>query len=402
MGQDANLIIIDEADLIEIESEGQTTKGKRKVDVLGRVFAIMISRPEVKVQMSSTPRKHEGRFSSACNEKGRGWKEYHYTSMESPTWNARMEKQLRSELNDLEWDQEVLAEFGRTEGGVFPADKLDLQCSDYRLSDMRPKENCVYALGVDWNEYPIGVHIVVVEYDWEKVKFKMVDKFVSNNKEFTQNKAIFDIVTVFQKWNASIIWGDAGHGNMQFESLNKFAVDNPKLGLAGKIRSCHMQEIEEVRDPFTNQVIKKQFKPLMVDLVLRRVELNLCEFPNSETVKRGLISQLKSFKVIRYTPAGVPVYSQGDDHDAISYLIAMAGLILKFSDIKGQMGFTNVIHVAGNFINGGRAKTPITPRVIGGPVFGRGNQAGVRAATRMLSPHERKRYLSRGAISRRI
>lgn len=397
MGQDANEIIIDEADLIEIESEKQTQKGKQKADVLGRVLAIMISRPEVRVRMSSTPRKHEGRFASACNEKERGWKEYHYTSMESPTWNARTEKQLRDELNDLEWDQEVLAEFGRTEGGVFPAEKLDQQTVPYKLINERRKDGCIYGIGVDWNEYPIGAHIVVVEYNWENVKFRMVDKMISCDKEFTQNKAIFDIITMFQKWDAAFIWGDAGHGNMQFESLHKFAVDNPNLRLMGKIRSCHMQEIEEVRDPFTNQVVKKQFKPLMVDLALRRIELSLCEYPEEESRKKMLVSQLKGMNIIRYTPAGVPVYSQGNDHTAIAYLIAMAGLILKFSDIKGIAAPPKVAIVRPSEEN----KRIVVPRAISGPFFGRGNQAGVYAATRGGIGNRRKQ-LSRGAIRRSI
>lgn len=334
-GQDAHIIIIDEADLIEMETANKEDDGGQR-DVIGRIMAIMISKPHVMMRMASTPRCHGSRFDQACKDADRGWRLFHVTAMQSPSWNDRTAKILRNEMTDLQWSQDVLAVLTRQEGGVIPAEKIDASCIDYDLATQVRQNDWLYGIGVDWNAFPIGCHMIAVGFNKTTAKFRMVDYKISNKETLTQTTAIFDICEFFQKWRADTLWCDAGFGTVQVEALIQFAVQHPHLQMMNKIKSCSMQEPIEIVDPFSRQPIKKQLKPLMADICTRRFESLLVELPTAgRTEKRGLVTQLKRFRVAHYTPSGVPVYSQGNDHGVISLFLAISSLVLTFSDLKG-------------------------------------------------------------------
>jgi len=331
-GQDADEIIIDEIDYLPEED-------------IDAIVAILASNKETLITVSSTPTGRKTKYWGFCTYKDQMWKEFKYTSMVSPEWTEETEEILRGMYSDAAWQHEIMAEFGDFEEGVFPTGKLESSLANYSYANCRRDSRCTYALGIDWNGYPIGIHMVVVEYDPLTAKFRTVAKKISNDKEFTQHSGIQDIISMYKTWMPKWVWADAGAGNMQIESLKKVAKEHPDLKMSKKVRGLHMHGNEIVKDPITKQDVKKQIKALMVDLCVRRVEIGSCEFPMPENDEDQLVDQLRNYKIDRITPTGTPVFSQGVDHTAIAWMCAMYAILINCTDIKKVQYCNKVIAV---------------------------------------------------------
>ena len=90
------------------------------------VAAIANERPEIGITTSSTPSGKRGVFYRQCVDKLLGYTEWYFPSQVNPEWNDEMEAQVRREYNQVQYEHEVLAEFGTEEQGVFNKDALDL------------------------------------------------------------------------------------------------------------------------------------------------------------------------------------------------------------------------------------------------------------------------------------
>ena len=299
------------------------------------------------------------------------------------------------------------AEFGQFEEGAFPTKKLVESMQSYTYAQCSRKPNCIYSMGVDWNEHPIGVHMVVVEYDPEYGQFKVVDKKISNDKEFTQTKAVEDIITTYRTWMPDWLWADAGAGGYQIETLKRVANAKPDLRLRKKIRGVVMHEKEIIKDPITKRDVKKQAKALMVDLCVRRVEIGQCIFPRIEDDENMLVDQIRNFKVERFTPNGIPVYSQGKDHTAVAWMVAMYAILLNRTDIKNVKHCKNVGSVPiYNSITGASTTTrsrSISNEIIGSREIKTKQDVQIESFRKVSQPQRRKHVahieLRRGVVS---
>ena len=84
-------------------------------------------------------------------ELAEGWKEFHYPSMCNPEWSEQMERELKSQFDEVSYEHEVLAEFGTETIGVFNKDYIDEAASKgYRLQD-GSQSNSPIAIGIDWD-----------------------------------------------------------------------------------------------------------------------------------------------------------------------------------------------------------------------------------------------------------
>ena len=102
----------------------------------------------------------------------------------------------------------------------------------------------------------------------------------------------------------------------------------------------------EISDPVSGLPIKKPVKQFMVDASCRAVEMRQVIFPQSEdTTTRivpseipfadiGILQQMRSFKIVKYSPTGVPTYSQDYEHTLTAWMLAIMGHVLEFSDMK--------------------------------------------------------------------
>ena len=268
-----------------------------------------------------------------CYDKSIGFKEWHIPGTLSPNWNAKTERLLRKQYSSAGWDHEIMALFGEVEGGVFSTKKLVRGLLDYTYENQQRKEGAIYTIGVDWNGAKAGVPIIVIEFDPENNSFTTIDKYISNEEEMTQTRALADVIMMMEKWDADFVYADAGYGRVQEEIFKKYAMDSGKTELLKKYKSIEMHGAMEIRDPLTKRKVPKQNKALMVDLAVQRVEADLCYWPSFENHEGNLVDQLRNFEILRHSQRGIPVYSQGEDHQLIAWCLAIYAMTLEFSDM---------------------------------------------------------------------
>jgi hypothetical protein len=338
-GQDAHMILIDEADYL----------GPSDFEV---ILAIQASRPDVLIWASSTPTGKREMFWRFCTEAPLGYKEFHFPSSVSPSWNEHTERLERAQYSDAGYKHEFEAEFGEIAEGVFLRKFVDASLQNYDLNKVRRNHDSLYTMGVDWNTAGNGTCLLITEWNKDfnsgRGAFKLAYKKVITQEEFTQIKACEEIIRMNEVWNPDCIYVDEGYGHTQIEMLRKYGIEHPISGLANKIKGIYFGDRMEIRDPATKQIVKKHMKPFMINLAARRMEDGQIILPESEDLKNGLVGQIRDYTVIRTTALGQPVYSIENDHSLIAWALCILGATMQHSDMIKQ-GRTVNIGLAGKF-----------------------------------------------------
>ena len=338
-GQDAHMILIDEADYLS-GSDFEV------------ILAIQASRPDVHIWASSTPTGKRDMFWRFCTDNELGYKEFHFPSSVSPSWSLQTERLERAQYSDTGYKHEFEADFGDIAEGVFLKKFVDACLQDYDIDKVRRNPDSLYTIGVDWNTAGNGTCIIVTEWNKNlnggKGAFKTVAKKVITQEEFTQVRSCEEIIELNEKWNPEYIYVDQGYGHTQIEMLRKYGIENPLTGLANKVKGIYFGDKMEIRDPVSKQMTKKHMKPFMVNLAARRMEDGQIIFPDSEDIKNGLVGQIRDYTVIRTTALGQPVYSDENDHAIAAWMLSILAATMEFSDINKQ-NRTASISIAGKF-----------------------------------------------------
>jgi hypothetical protein len=328
-GQDANYIVLDEADYLAD-------------DDLDAILAILASHPDCGLWASSTPTGKHQKYYQWSVQKDLGFKEFHYVSAESPSWTDEVQEFYKKTYNRATYEHEFLAEFGIQEKGVFRNDLLDSSLRQYDLPRNR-REGARVVIGVDWNGADIGVHITVTEFDGNI--YLLLLKEIIKAGDFTQHEAIARIMELDQKYDADYIYVDAGYGQVQVEMMHKIGLANPDTGWRKKVKAYNFGAKIEIRDPRTGAFVKKAAKPFMVNVTSLQLEQDRLLLPVSEDtqiitedtqeggVAQGLVQQMRNFEILRYSSTGLPTYSQGEEHTLIAYMLSIVGFVLEFSDM---------------------------------------------------------------------
>jgi len=182
-GQRADYLVLDELDYMN-ELDYST------------VAMIAAERPDIGTVASSTPTGKRGIFWRMCVDKSLGYNEHYHPSTENPAWCQQMEDDFRARLTPVQYEHEVMAEFGSEESGVFDKDKVDAamrkewyayneltesqkmplkgdrfpKILDYSLEKPK-KDNPFVCVGVDWDKYGASSSIIVLEYDLKINKY---------------------------------------------------------------------------------------------------------------------------------------------------------------------------------------------------------------------------------------
>jgi len=204
------------------------------------VAAIANERSDIGITASSTPTGHRGTFWKMCTDKAMGYTHWHFPSQRSPLWNQDMEDRARQEYNQIQYEHEVLAEFGTEEAGVFNKDALDAarnkmyytydpltnlqikKCEElgkrplefiYRAGDRAP-QNLYRTVGVDFDKYQAGSSIVVLDYDIKTRMFWVMKRIEVPRGEYTLDNAVNWIIEVNKIYDPRWIFVDRGYGEL--------------------------------------------------------------------------------------------------------------------------------------------------------------------------------------------
>lgn len=373
-GQDAHMILIDEADYLSTSD-------------FEVILAIQASRPDVLIWASSTPTGKREMFWRFCTDQELGYKEFHFPSSVSPSWSTQTERLERAQYSDSGYKHEFEAEFGDIAEGVFLRKFVDACLQNYDMEKIRKSPDSLYTIGVDWNTAGNGTCIIVTEWNKNlnagKGAFKVVCKKVITQEEFTQVRSCEEIIELNEIWNPEFIYVDQGYGHTQIEMLRKYGIEHPLSGMANKVKGIYFGDKMEIRDPVTKQIVKKHMKPFMVNLAARRMEDGQIILPESEDIKNGLVGQIRDYLVIRTTAMGQPVYSDENDHAIAAWMLSILAATMEFSDINKQNRNVS-IGIAGKFgekldkdfqlsrgklENEKRERLAVTPRWFGKSMF---------------------------------
>ena len=197
---------------------------------------------------------------------GNGWTEIYAPSnvnkellkMNPDTLQTYLED-IRDELSEMRYVQEVMAEFGEEELGVYQKKYIQQAILEgerlkFRYITKWPEEErkeylkrtqgqCIRILGVDWDKYAAATNMVCMEFgrfhqDAEGrivPIFKMLFRVEIARSEFTYINAMNKIIELNDEYKFDWIAIDRGYGEVQLEMLHKYGEEHPETGLADKV-----------------------------------------------------------------------------------------------------------------------------------------------------------------------
>jgi replicative DNA helicase len=338
-GQDAHVILIDEADYLSTSD-------------FEVILAIQASRPDVEIWASSTPTGKRDMFWRFCTDTELGFKEFHFPSSVSPSWTKQTERLERAQYSEQGYLHEFDAEFGDEAEGVFLNKYIDEAVETYDMEKITRNPSSLYTVGVDWNTAGVGTCVVVTEWNKNlkggRGAFRTIRKKIISQTDFTQVRSCEEIIKINDEWNPDFIYVDQGYGHTQIEMLRKYGLEHPHTGLANKLKGIYFGDRMEIRDPVTKQRVKKHMKPFMVNLAARRMEDGQVILPESEDIKNGLVGQIRDYTVIRRTALGQPIYSDDNDHAIVAWMLSILAATIEYSDMAKQNRIARV-GIAGRF-----------------------------------------------------
>lgn len=350
-GQHAHMLVFDEADYLS-------------ADDLDSAMAITTNFPKANVWMSSTPTGKREKFYHNCHH--RDWKEFHFPSYVNPMYSEETERQFRAAYTEIGYKHEVLAEFGEQEEGVFQNTYVQAAKARFEYGQIPRQKNWTYTFGVDWNDTKNGTCIAIVGFDPGRNKFVLVDRHTVSREGWTQLAACQKIAELNRIWLPMAIYIDSGFGGTQFEILRKFGFDSafdpqkghthPDARLKDIVKQYKFGSAIEVRDLFTQQIVKKPAKSFLVESTVRRFETGDFLFPEKDELFER---QLLGYVVKNISQSGVPIYTAADetagDHILDSVMCALVAYVLEASPF-GRPRYSTHVALSGYF---GERLTPL-------------------------------------------
>lgn len=376
-GQRADVIILDECDYI---GSNQVTN----------ILNIRNEAPErIRLICASTPSgKHEeyyrwcvgaskkyfptqgdiknNRFTGYMTEEkavgeGNGWTEIYAPSnvnkellkINPDTLQTYLED-IRDELSEMRYVQEVMAEFGEEELGVYQkkyiyeaikeGERLGYRYitkwskQDREAYLKRTQGQCIRILGVDWDKYAAATNMVCMEFDRFHQDadgrivplFKMLFRIEIARSDFTYVNAMNKIIELNDEYKFDWIAIDRGYGEVQLEMLHKYGLEHEETGLADKVIGYQFSQKIEVTDPYTRKKDSKDLKPFMVNNSVNLFEKGkIILDPKDKT----MIQQLEEYRVKSISASGKPIYTDENEHAIDSMNLAL----LAFEQHHGEL-----------------------------------------------------------------
>lgn len=376
-GQRADLLVFDEQDYID--SDTMTNVLNITNEDRGRIKIISASTPsgrhdefynwctEASVKLHPIEGDlQDGRFygySEIREKNGNGWTEIYAPSTVNetileinPDTNQSYLDDIKDELTDQRYQQEVLALFGEEAMGVYKKEHIlramnlstaeglryfsELNSEEMRsyVADRRRVDRNLLIAGIDWDLAQSTPVIVAVELDTRHKDsrgmispiFKVVMREEMPRTEFTMDNAISRIIELHSIYDFDWIAADRGYGDVQIEMMKKYGVEHPETLIHEKLIGYHLGSKIEIRDPHTLKKEKKNFKPFMVNNSVRVFERNKIMLnPRDKVLRR----QLENFRIKSISSNGIPTYTDVDEHSVDAMNLALLCFEQKYGDL---------------------------------------------------------------------
>lgn len=345
-GQRADWIFLDELDYMGNED-------------YATISMIAGERRDIGMTCSSTPTGARREFYKMCTDPNSEYSQHYHPSMDNPNWCQEMEDGYRRELTPVQYEHEILANFGSEESGVFPKDKVDV-ARNYEYYAYSPLDsiqlrnlsgqplphmliydesnpappNPFRCIGVDFDKFQASSSIVVLDFDVNLKKFKVINRIEVPRSEYTLDNAVKWIIKVNNIYNPSWIFCDRGYGDYQLERLHIYGDSHPTSGLKNKVIGYQFKESLDIIDPITKETKKEPLKQFMVSqLCLSFERERIALSPFDETLHKQLID----YCVDHIGANKMPVYTSKNEHFVDALGLAHLAFVLKFPNLTGAI-----------------------------------------------------------------
>lgn len=378
-GSDAQDLYMDETDYM-----GQ--------EAIMSIIAIVASRNDTTLTISSTPTGKREFFWKACHDKKLGYEEFHYASTASPEWisieeakkrgmpiHESQEYFFRNTYSEYEYRHEILADFGEEAQGVFKHRFIDTCMKSYVGEEMDPKGTywfCgsnqvpgnIYSMGVDWNGEKVGTQIVIMEYckepteisyeeyeDADQIMAKQVRAEIQGKfrvfyresvsiENMTQLESIKRIIQLNTRFRVDHLYVDFGYGHTNLEELKLHAIRNHDKGFLEKLKPIDFHGKLVIWDPYSKAQVEKSAKQFMVNNAVTCLERGELVLPESEDEKIKLVGQMREYTIERISPQGTPSYSKGNDHILDAFMLSLLAYQMEYSELV-QVKFSDTVGI---------------------------------------------------------
>ncbi len=292
---------------------------------------------------------------------GNGWTEIYAPSNVNkellkinPDTNQTYLADIRDELSEMRYQQEVMAEFGEEEMGVYQkryiaeaiaeGERIKFQYitkwdNDERKAYLRRTQGqCIRVLGIDWDKYAAATNMVCMEYDLFHQDregrivpcFKMLFRIEIARSEFTYVNAMNRLIALDEEYHFDWIAIDRGYGEVQLELFHKYGIEHPESGFADKVIGYQFAQKIDVVDPYTRKKDQKHLKPFMVNNSVNLFEKGKIILDPKD---KGMISQLEEYRVKSISAAGLPVYTDENEHAIDAMNLALLIFAQKYDSL---------------------------------------------------------------------
>lgn len=340
-GRNANIIYLDEMDMIPEETLTKVVLPILLTDLKGEVMLIA----------TSTPIGKRAKFFEWCLEDPT-FKEDHLPSTVLPQWEKN-KRTFENEGSKEDFDKEYMALFVDTSHGVFKPSYVYGAMQDYSYDDclhantLKKKigvvnaDGLVKCIGIDWNKNA-GTEYAVVGYDPQQHKFILLEVVNVSASEFSSTRWKEEVIRLNYKWKPDYIYADEGYGHTIIEDLKVLsqqiailpkatARDVETAKIKDKIFAFNFSSKVELRSPIDGVEISKSGKDFIVEFAIRVLEDGIFWFPSSE---ERLRREFLNYVVLRRSPTtNKPVYgAESDrigDHRLDAVMLGLAGIQLQ-------------------------------------------------------------------------
>lgn len=312
---------------------------------LNAILGILMDNASTEFWASSTP-IGEGNLYQLSQDPS--FKEFHFPSYVIPHYSDKMDADLRRQMTEVGYEQEVLANFGASEEGVFQIPFVEKSTFRERLAVNEQyifsnRSDFILFMGVDWNHDKVGTRIVILAYHKMSSRFFVLTKAKVALAGWTQLLAVQKIVELNRLYDVDHIYVDEGFGTSQASLLRQFSQDqygkvphnHPDLKLSDVV-AVNFSSTLLLRDPVSGEELKKQTKQYMVEHAANLLSRGVLVLRAEED--SDIIAQMKNYVVKSISARGLKTFTYKDpqiaDHDLDAYMLALHGFHQEYSEFN--------------------------------------------------------------------